>query len=89
MDAKWLQKKGIMWVSGRKTALTPCQNAKYTAEMVNVKQVILVTDAYHMNRSRRQFAINGWLLFPSIAPLPKANDWQHLIRTCSIQDVPL
>jgi uncharacterized SAM-binding protein YcdF (DUF218 family) len=45
--------------------------------MVNVKQVILVTDAYHMNRSRRQFAINGVATVPSIAPLPKANDWQH------------
>ena len=75
--AKWLQKKGIMWVLAEKNSFNTCQNAKYTAEMVNVKQVILVTDAYHMNRSRRQFAINGVATVPSIAPLPKPNDWQH------------
>ena len=77
MDGKMAAKKGLDVGRGRKNSFNTCQNAKYTAEMVNVKQVILVTDASHMNRSRRQFAINGMATVPSIAPLPKANDWQH------------
>lgn len=78
--AKWLQNHGIMWVLAEKNSFNTCQNAKYTAEMVNVKNIILVTDAYHMNRSRRQFARNGIATIPSIAPLPKANDWRHFDR---------
>ena len=75
--AKWLQKNGIVWVVAEKNSFNTCQNAKYTAETVNVENVILVTDAYHMNRSRRQFALNGIATLPNIAPLPKANDWQQ------------
>lgn len=75
--AKWLQKNGIVWVVAEKNSFNTCQNAKYTAETVNVETIILVTDAYHMNRSRRQFALNGIATIPSIAPLPKPNDWQQ------------
>ena len=76
--AKWLQKKGIMWVVAEKNSFNTCQNAKFTAETISVKNVVLVTDAYHMNRSRRQFALNNIATVPRIAPLNKPTDWYHL-----------
>lgn len=74
---RWLQKNGILWVVAEKNSFNTCQNAKYTAATVKVDNIILVTDAYHMNRSRRQFTLNGIATIPSIAPLPKATDWRQ------------
>ena len=74
----WLQRHAVMWVVPEKNSFNTCQNAKFTAETISVKNVVLVTDAYHMNRSRRQFALNNIATVPRIAPLNKPTDWYHL-----------
>lgn len=75
---RWLQQQNIWWVIAEKNSFNTCENAKFTAQTINVRDVILVTDAYHMNRARRQFALNGIATLPNIAPLPQPADWYSL-----------
>lgn len=74
----WLQSQNIWWVIPEKNSFNTCENAKFTAETVNVNSVILVTDAYHMNRSRRQFSLYGISTTPRIAELSEPTDWHRL-----------
>lgn len=77
---QWLQQQGIWWVLAEKNSFNTCENAKFTAEMVNIKQVILVTDAYHMTRARRQFFINGITTIAENAPMPEPTSWTNLAQ---------
>lgn len=72
---RWLQRQGIFWVIPENHSFNTCENAKFTAQTVHVNQIILVTDAYHMNRARRQFALYGIATQPQIAPLPQPTGW--------------
>ncbi|ELA08541.1 hypothetical protein MOMA_08266 [Moraxella macacae 0408225] len=74
----WLQTQNIWWVIPEKNSFNTCENAKFTAETVNVNSVILVTDAYHMNRSRRQFALYGISTTPYIAELGEPANWHRI-----------
>ncbi len=72
---RWLQSQKIWWVIAEKNSFNTCENAKFTAKNVAINDVILVTDAYHMNRARRQFALNGISTLPIEANLPKPTSW--------------
>ncbi|MFW2176218.1 MULTISPECIES: YdcF family protein [unclassified Moraxella] len=75
---RWLQSHNIWEVIVEKNSFNTCENARFTAQTVAVKNVILVTDPYHMNRARRQFALNGMATFSSVAPLESPLDWHNL-----------
>jgi uncharacterized SAM-binding protein YcdF (DUF218 family) len=75
---RWLQQHNIWWVVPETKSFNTCENAKFTAQTIKVSNVILVTDPYHMNRARRQFALNGIATLPSSAPLPKPTQWSNL-----------
>lgn len=71
----WLQRQNIWWVVPEKNSFNTCENAKFTAQTLYISDVILVTDAYHMNRARRQFALNQIATMAVEAPLPQAKSW--------------
>lgn len=77
---KWLQQQNVWWVVPEKNSFNTCENAKFTAQTIHVNNVILVTDAYHMNRARRQFALNGIATLPKIAPLNQSVEWNHVAQ---------
>lgn len=74
---QWLQQQGILWVVAEKNSFNTCENAKFTAETIKVKDVILITDLYHMTRARRQFALNGISTVAGNAPMPKPTSWTN------------
>lgn len=75
---RWLQQHNIWWVVPEKNSFNTCENAKFTAQAINVSEIVLITDPYHMNRARRQFALNGIATLPSSAPLPTTVAWSDL-----------
>lgn len=75
---RWLQHHNIWWVVPEKNSFNTCENAKFTARTIHIHNVILVTDAYHMNRARRQFALNNIATLAVEANLPKPKDWTKL-----------
>lgn len=75
---EWLQSQDILWVIPEKKSFNTCENAKFVAKNINIHQVILVTDSYHMSRARRQFALHGISTIPEPAPLSIPTDWRKL-----------
>lgn len=71
---RWLLHKNIPTTWLEKRSLNTCENARFTALLLQKQggaaAIELVTDAYHMPRSRRLFALNGIETVPVIAPLP-------------------
>lgn len=71
---QWLLDQGVEAIWLEKRSMNTCENARFTSLLLQkhggAAQVELVTDAYHMPRSRRLFAINGIATVPVIAPLP-------------------
>lgn len=57
-------------------SMNTCENTRFSALLLQKKggapRVELITDAYHMPRARRLFAMNGIDTIPVIAPLPNA-----------------
>ena len=74
----WLQRHDVWWVVPEKNSVNTCENAKFTAETVKIHNVILVTDPYHMNRARRQFALYDIATTPYIAELNEPTDWHKI-----------
>lgn len=72
---RWLHQQKNWWVVPEKNSFNTCENAKFTAKSISVENIVLITDAYHMTRARRQFALNGISTMPNIAPLPQARSW--------------
>ena len=92
VDAPWMQdwlyNYDIKNVITENASMNTCENARFTAKRLQLQEVYLVTDAYHMTRARRQFALNGIHTFPVPAPLPMEKGWlqpkhnaQHSRRT--------
>ncbi len=78
-DAKWivrqLVEKGVprTAIRGENCSKTTAENAQYTADLLkpkSVKQIILVTDAPHMVRSRLTFQAVGFEVIPHTNALP-------------------
>lgn len=78
---KWLATHEVeaRLLEGR--SMNTCENTRFSSLLLQKKGgaplVELVTDAYHMPRARRLFAINGIDTIPVVAPLPnKLSLWQ-------------
>lgn len=71
----WLQKQNIWWVIPEKNSFNTCENAKFTANMLKINNIILITDPYHMSRARRQFALNHIASTPHPADLEQTTGW--------------
>ena len=74
---EWLASKGILNVVSENASMNTCENARFTAKRLAIQHAFLVTDAYHMRRAQRQFALNGITTIAMIAPLPEQKSWQH------------
>jgi uncharacterized SAM-binding protein YcdF (DUF218 family) len=70
----WLLAQGVDAALLEKRSMNTCENARFSALLLQKQggapRIELVTDAYHMPRARRLFAMNGIETVPVIAPLP-------------------
>jgi uncharacterized SAM-binding protein YcdF (DUF218 family) len=78
---KWLATHHVdaQLLEGR--SMNTCENTRFSALLLQKKggapRVELITDAYHMPRARRLFAINGIDTIPVVAQLPnRLTPWQ-------------
>jgi uncharacterized SAM-binding protein YcdF (DUF218 family) len=71
---KWLLAQGVDAALLESRSMNTCENARFSALLLQrqggAPRVELVTDAYHMPRARRLFALNGIETIPIAAPLP-------------------
>ncbi|WP_227430648.1 YdcF family protein [Psychrobacter sp. I-STPA6b] len=76
----WLIEQGVSTdnIITENASMNTCENARFTAKRVAVQNVYLITDAYHMSRARRQFALNGVTTTPISAPLPSPAKWWQI-----------
>lgn len=89
---KWLVEHGLQAQFLETNSLNTCENTRFTALLLQRKGgapvIFLITDAYHMPRSRELFAQNGIRTVPVIAPLPNTltqwlpsrRNWMHTRR---------
>lgn len=78
---KWLKKHGVKASLLEKKSMNTCENSRFSSLLLQKKggapTVILITDAYHMPRTRRLFADDGIATIPMVAPMPTAlTAWQ-------------
>lgn len=78
---KWLEQRQIHAQFLENRSMNTCENTRFSSLLLQKQggapTVFLVTDAYHMARAKRLFAINGIATIPVIAPLPNTlTDWQ-------------
>lgn len=78
---KWLEQHQIQAQFLENRSMNTCENTRFSSLLLQKQggapTVFLVTDAYHMPRSQRLFAINGIATIPVIAPLPNTlTEWQ-------------
>jgi|GEM_PF-280898 len=73
----WLLNYGIDNIITENASMNTCENARFTAKRLNLSDVYLITDAYHMTRTRRQFALNNIHTSPIVATLPMQKSWLH------------
>lgn len=70
----WLSQHGVSAKLLEGRSMNTCENTRFSALLLQKKGgaplVELVTDAYHMPRARRLFALNGVDTIPVVAPLP-------------------
>lgn len=74
---KWLTEQNITTVVMERGSKNTCENAKFTAKQLPLSHVFLITDAYHMQRARRQFALNNIATTPVSAELAHPTHWLH------------
>ncbi len=71
---EWLSQHGVSAKLLEGRSMNTCENTRFSALLLQKKGgaplVELVTDAYHMPRARRLFALNGVDTIPVVAPLP-------------------
>ena len=78
---KWLEQHQIHAQFLENRSMNTCENTRFSSLLLQKQggapTVFLVTDAYHMARAKRLFAINGIATIPVIAPLPNMlTEWQ-------------
>lgn len=77
----WLKEHGIEAKLLENRSMNTCENSRFSSLLLQKKggapTVILITDEYHMPRTRRLFALNGIETVPVIAPMPTTlTDWR-------------
>ena len=78
---QWLEQRQIHAQFLENRSMNTCENTRFSSLLLQKQggapTVFLVTDAYHMARAKRLFAINGIATIPVIAPLPNTlSEWQ-------------
>ncbi|QER39788.1 YdcF family protein [Acinetobacter suaedae] len=77
----WLEERGIKAKLLENRSMNTCENSRFSSLLLQKKggapKVILITDEYHMPRTRRLFALNGIETVPVVAPMPtKLTSWR-------------
>ena len=78
---KWLAERHIEANLLENRSMNTCENTRFSSLLLQKKggapTVILITDRYHMPRTRRLFALNGIRTIPVEAPMPtQLTTWQ-------------
>ena len=78
---RWLAQKGVEAKLLENRSMNTCENSRFSALLLQKKggapKVMLVTDRYHMPRTRRLFAANGIETIPVEAPMPtQTTQWR-------------
>lgn len=78
---RWLAEHNIDAKLLENRSMNTCENSRFSALLLQKKggapKVMLVTDRYHMPRTRRLFALNGIATIPVEAPMPtETTAWQ-------------
>ena len=78
---KWLLERGIDAKLLEDRSMNTCENTRFSSLLLQKKggapTVMLVTDEYHMPRTRRLFALNGIETIPVESPMPtKLTHWR-------------
>lgn len=72
---RWLQNHSVDAKLLEDRSMNTCENTRFSSLLLQKKggapTVILITDRYHMPRTRRLFALNGIQTIPVEAPMPK------------------
>jgi uncharacterized SAM-binding protein YcdF (DUF218 family) len=70
----WLASRGVEANLLEQRSLNTCENTRFSSLLLQKKggapTVILITDRYHMTRTRRLFALNGIKTIPVEATMP-------------------
>ncbi|MEB3752752.1 YdcF family protein [Acinetobacter sp. MD2(2019)] len=82
---KWLNAHSVEAKLLENRSMNTCENTRFSSLLLQKKggapKVMLVTDEYHMPRTRRLFAMNGIATVPVNAPMPTAlTAWQPAIQ---------
>jgi len=77
----WLKERGVDAKLLENRSMNTCENSRFSSLLLQKKggapTVILITDQYHMPRTRRLFALNGIETVPIEAPMPtQLTAWQ-------------
>ncbi|WP_201536456.1 YdcF family protein [Psychrobacter ciconiae] len=80
---QWLSEHGVTGIISENASMNTCENARFTAKRIPLHHIYLITDAYHMARARRQFALNNINVTPINAPLPTALNWAEPAQNLS------
>lgn len=71
---KWLAERGVEANLLEDRSMNTCENSRFSSLLLQKKggapTVMLITDQYHMPRTRRLFALNGIETVPVVAPIP-------------------
>lgn len=72
---RWLQNYNVDAKLLEDRSMNTCENTRFSSLLLQkggAPTVILITDRYHMPRTRRLFALNGIQTIPVEAPMPKS-----------------
>lgn len=77
----WLKERNVEAKLLENRSMNTCENSRFSSLLLQKKggapTVILITDVYHMPRTRRLFALNGIETIPVEAPMPsKLTVWR-------------
>ncbi|RKG37699.1 YdcF family protein [Acinetobacter rongchengensis] len=78
---KWLSERGVEAKLLENRSMNTCENTRFSSLLLQKKggapTVLLITDRYHMPRTRRLFALNGIETIPVESPMPTPlTSWQ-------------
>ena len=81
----WLKNSGVEANLLENRSMNTCENTRFSSLLLQKKggapTVILITDRYHMPRTRRLFALNGIQTIPVEAPIPTSmTNWQPSLQ---------
>ena len=82
---KWLKKYHVDANLLEDRSMNTCENSRFSSLLLQKKggapTVILITDQYHMPRTRRLFALNGIETIPVEAPIPtELTTWRPSLK---------